>query len=173
MGDERQKCVLENVKLRTFVSTDAEALVSVYRDAVRTLGPQAYSYRQVAVWARYPEDIEEFRDRLSRGRTVVAERGGNILAFGQLDPDDHLAFLYCKGEFSRKGIGSDIYDDLEAHASRTGVQRLFTEASRISRPFFEKKGFRIVEVETATRCGVEFERFRMENILRFDTKESC
>jgi putative acetyltransferase len=147
--------------LRRFEPKDAEALAVVYRDAVRTVGPVAYTEEQVESWAKYPEDIEEFRARLSRGVTLIAEEDGSVVAFGQLEPDDHLAFLYCSGRFCRKGIGAEIYRALEAHALQKGVPAISTDASRISRPFFAKHGYSVVEVEHVVRSGIEFERFRM------------
>jgi putative acetyltransferase len=147
--------------LRSFNPEDAEPLAEVYRDAVRTIGPHAYTEQQVNTWALYPDDIDEFRARLSRGLTLVAEEEGRVVAFGQLELDDHLAFIYCLGSHCRKGIGSAIYRELEAHAFQKGVVRIHTEASRISQPFFSKHGYEVIEVERAVRFGVEFERFRM------------
>jgi putative acetyltransferase len=149
------------MNLRSFKPEDAEALAAICRDAVRVIGPQAYTAPQVDAWARYPEDMAEFRARMSRGLTLIAEEKGEPVAFGQLDPDDHLAFLYCRGSRCRAGIGSAIYDVLEAHAESKGVVAIHTEASRISRAFFEKKGYVLVEIERVIRSNVEFERFRM------------
>jgi putative acetyltransferase len=141
--------------------SDAEALAGIYRDAVRGIGSQAYTQEQVVAWALYTDDMEEFRIRMSRGLTLVAEEEGRKIAFGQLEPDDHLAFLYCSAANARRGIGSAIYSALEAHARAKGVSEIRTEASRISRPFFEKKGYTVFEIEQVVRSGVEFERFRM------------
>ncbi len=148
--------------IRAFILTDAEALAEVYRDAVRSIGSNAYTAEQVSAWAVYPDDIEEFRSRLSKGLTLVAEKDGKIVAFGHLEPDDHLAFLYCRGVNSRQGIGSEIYQMLERHSFDRGVRAIHTEASRISRPFFEKHGYTLSEVEHVVRFGVEFERFKMQ-----------
>jgi putative acetyltransferase len=147
--------------LRLFQPADAERLADVYRDSVRTIGPQAYDENQVEAWASGPDEIEGFRTRLSNGVTLVAEENGEAIAFGQFCPPDHLALLYCAGRASRRGVGSLIYDELErrALAMNAGVIRL--EASRISRSFFEKKGYETVEVETSVFRGVAFERFRM------------
>jgi putative acetyltransferase len=150
-----------SIVIRRFIKEEAEALAEVYRDAVRTIAPQSYTREQVAAWALYPEDLEEFRSRLACGLTLVAEDAGRVVAFGQLQPDDHLAFLYCCGSASRKGLGSEIYRALEAHAFSNGVIEIHTEASRISRPFFEKHGYSTSTVEHVVRFGVEFERFRM------------
>ena len=147
--------------IRSFATADAEAIAKVYRDAVRTIAPQAYNAEQVSAWALFPADLDAFTIRLGRGVTLVAEEAGQIIAFGQLEPDDHLDFLYCCGHASRKGVGSAIYRALEAHAMAKGVMEIHTEASRISRPFFEKHGYLLVEIEHVVRFDVEFERFRM------------
>ena len=62
---------LESMILGSFVPSDTEALAKVYRDAVRGIGPQAYSAEQVAAWASYPDNLAEFRDRMSHGLTLV------------------------------------------------------------------------------------------------------
>ncbi len=147
--------------LRPYDRPDAEALAQVYRDAANIIGRQAYDADQVRVWALYPDDIEEFRSRLARGLTLVALADNATVAFGQLEPDDHIAFIYCASAYARRGIASAIYDRLEAHALTRGVTILTTDASRISRPFFEEKGFKVIEIEHAIRLGVPFERFRM------------
>lgn len=150
------------MNLRLFQPTDAEALADVYRDSVRTIGSQVYSQKQIDAWVRSPEDIKEFRARLSVGVTVLAEEKGEVIAFGQFSPPDHLSLLYCSGRWSRRGVGSLVYDELERHAITMGAVEIKLEASRISRPFFEKKGYHVVEAETSVFLGVEFERFRMK-----------
>lgn len=147
--------------IRKIRAQDTEALGDVYRDAVRSLGPLAYSREQVEVWATWPDDVAKFTDRVSRGLTLVAEVDHRILAFGQLEPEDHLALIFCRGSASRQGLCSQIYRALEAHAFSVGVEEIRTEASRIGRPFFEKHGFLLREVELWLHRGIQFERFRM------------
>ena len=149
------------MKLRPYQKADAEAAARVYRDAATNIGCAAYDAEQVRVWALYPDDMEEFRNRLCQGVTLVAEEGAKLVAFGQLDPVDHIAFIYCASDFSRRGIASAIYQQLEQHAIASGVTTLTTEATRVSRSFFEKKGFVVFATERPLRLGVEFERFRM------------
>jgi len=43
--------------IRHYQPDDAEALATVYRDAVQHIGPLAYTPEQVRVWAMYPEDL--------------------------------------------------------------------------------------------------------------------
>ena len=145
--------------------SDAESLAAIYRDAVIGIGSSAYDAKQVEAWSSYPEDIEEFRRLLSQGLTIVALHDRQLAAFGQLNPPDHIAFVYTASQFARLGYATEIYKRLEAKAIEQGVHRLYTEASRISKHFFLKMGFCVVEAEIVDRKGVQLERFKMEKII--------
>jgi len=154
------------VNLRPYLQEDLEAVASVYRDAVTGLGPQGYDAAQVAVWASFAEDRRTFGDRLADGLTVVAEDEEGVAAFGQLHPAGHIEFLYCAPRAARRGFATAIYAWLELQALQSGDFALTTDASRVSRPFFEKMGFDVVEAEYVERSGVTLERFRMRKELR-------
>lgn len=149
------------MKIRPFKIADTPLVVKVYRDAVRRIGPIAYTPEQIAAWSRYPTDELDFGQRLTRGHTLVMEEDGVIYAFGQLHPRDCFAFLYTTGDTHKKGLGTQLYDALEAHAFSDGVIDLHTEVSRIARPFFEKRGFTLDEVVRNLHFGVEFEWYRL------------
>ena len=148
--------------IRPYNSADAEALVKVFQDAVIHTGSQAYSPEQAAVWASYPTEVESFRQQLSRGLTLVAVSDNMPVAFGQLDPIDYIAFLYTASYAGRQGCATAIYQQLEARSIEQNAVGLRTAASRISKHFFLKMGFHVVETEWVDRKGLLFERFKME-----------
>jgi len=152
--------------LRLYTPLDALALAAVYRDAVNGLGPSAYDDAQVAVWASFAEDARAFGEALARGLTVVSEEGGRAVAFAQLEPFDHVRFLYCAPARARRGHATALYAWLELAARQHGEAALTTDASRVSRPFFEAMGFEVLGSEIVERAGVELERFRMRKDLR-------
>jgi len=135
------------LRLRDYTRRDAEDLAEVYRDAARNLGRIAYTEEQTRVWALHPEDLEQFRATLALGWTLCAVEADRPVAFGQLHPADHIAYLYCRSEYARRGYGSTILARLEAHARASGVTRLRVEASCVARPFFERFGYLVVEEE--------------------------
>lgn len=149
------------MKIRPFKLSDTPSVVKVYRDAVQRIGPTAYSPEQIAAWSRYPTDTTDFGHRLMRGLTLVIEEDGIIYAFGQLRPRNCFAFLYTTGDTHKKGLGTLLYNALEDHAFSAGIIPMHTEVSRIARPFFEKRGFKVYEVVRNTHFGVEFEWYRM------------
>lgn len=156
------------MSIREYQPSDAEILAAIYRDAVIGIGATAYNAKQIEVWSSFPEDVEEFRHLLSQGLTIVALDKGELVAFGQLNPLNHVAFLYTATRVARKGYATKIYQQLEDYAITQNVQRLHTEASHISKHFFLKMGFSVVEMEIVDRKNTPFERFKMEKIiLRF------
>ena len=46
------------------------------------------------------------------------------------------------------------------------IGRVFTEASVTARPFFERRGFRVVRERRVARRGVQLTNFAMEKPLR-------
>jgi putative acetyltransferase len=151
--------------MRNYRPADADALAEVYRDAALNLGRAVYTEEQTSVWARHPEDLERFRAALAEGLTLCVEVDGAPVAFGQIHPPDHIAYLYCHSAHARRGHASMILARLEAHAASQGVAILRAEASRVARPFFERAGYRVVDEERPIRHGVQFVRYRMEKDL--------
>ena len=153
------------MKLREYTPADAEALAEVYRNAARNLGRQGYTEEQTRVWAMHPKDIDEFRVTLSEGLTLCAVVDDTLVAFGQLNPTDHVAYLYCGSAHARRGYASAILGVLEEQARAEGVSTLRVDSSCVARPFFEHCGFHVIDEERPVRHGVEFLRFKMEKEL--------
>jgi GNAT superfamily N-acetyltransferase len=84
-----------------------------------------------------------------------------IEAFALLDPEDRLSLLYCRGRSSRQGRATALLEALESHARTGGVRRLRTEASQLSRPLLERRGWVVETEETVALGGVPFLRWRM------------
>jgi putative acetyltransferase len=149
------------IRFRRYHPDDAPSLAAIYREAVLVTGPAAYDPPQVAAWATYPDDLADFAEQLASGHTLVAVATGRPVAFGQLDPADIISFLYCLPDHSRQGIATAICQQLEEESRRCGQTKLETDASRISRPLFEKLGFEVAGSEHVTRSGTRIERFHM------------
>jgi putative acetyltransferase len=153
------------ITFRTYNKQDAEAVAAVFRESIRGVGVEQYTEEQVRVWSSFPYDMDEFRERLSEGLTLLAGDNHRIVAFGQLSPKDHVEFMYTVKSHSRAGVATAIYCRLERRAVEEKVTILHTEASRIARSFFLKQGFTSDEPETVFREGVAFERFKMSKAL--------
>jgi len=154
-----------DVTIRRYRPEDAEAISDLYRNSVTEIGIERYSQAEVEAWASYADEIEELRHRLAEGLTLIAECRGRMAAFGQLKPANRVEFLYTLKDFSRMGIATLLYGRLEEAAVASGSRVLHTDASRISRPLFEKMGFFLVEAVVEERKGVKLECFVMRKEL--------
>ena len=156
---------MQDLNIRRYKPEDAEGIAGIYEKSVREIAIEKYTPEEVEVWASYADEIEEIRHRLAEGLTLVAESGDKPVAFGQLKPVDHIAFLYTIKEYSRMGIATEIFKRLEDHAVVRGAEFLTTDASRISKPLFERLGFRLECPVLEKRKGVELECFKMKKEL--------
>jgi putative acetyltransferase len=98
--------------------------------------------------------------------------GGETAAFCHLHPLDHISLLYTAARFARQGLATAVYRAIEAYAREHGQRILTTDASRLSRPFFEREGFIVRRTEQTCRQGVYFERYQMEKVLLQDSAAS-
>jgi putative acetyltransferase len=153
------------VTIRRYKPEDAEDISELYRKSVTEIGIERYSKAEVDAWSSYADEVEEIRYKLTGGLTLIAEVGGRMAAFGQLKPANRIEFLYTLKDFSRMGIATAIYMRLEDAAIAAGAEVLHTDASRISRPLFEKMGFFLVEAVIEERKGVKIECFSMKKEL--------
>jgi putative acetyltransferase len=158
---------MTTVTLRPYNPTDTERLAHIYTQAALILGKTQYTEQQVQIWADYPiQYFDEFKAMLSNGHTYVAASGcGEIIGFGQIYPTDYVTLLYVLPEYSRAGIGTTIYKQLENIAQDNQQKCLSVIASKISKGLFEKLGFEVIDTEISLRNGIEFERYNMVKIL--------
>jgi putative acetyltransferase len=151
--------------LRPLRPDDLPQVAEVYRDAVISQASTLYSPAQVRAWAAHgAADHGPFREPLLRGFGLVScggAGGGEVEAFGLLDPPDRLALLYCRGRSARQGRATALLMALQCHTRSQGYHQLRTEASQLSRPLLERQGWRVEAEETAFYAGVAFQRWRM------------
>lgn len=152
--------------LRPYRPADAPVLADLYARSVRHYGPRAYTLAQVAAWAA-TANAADTAERCGDGRRVLVAQddAGVVLGFGDLEADGHLDFLYVAPEAEGLRVGSLLYSALEAHARQLQVPRIFVEASELSRPLFERRGFQMLRRNDLTLGGVAIHNYRMEKWL--------
>ena len=152
--------------IRDFKDTDLSSLALIFHDAVMAQGRRGYSNEQVEFWAAFPYlYAADFSSLVLTGYTRVMACSQIPVAFATLHPDDHLALLYVLGDHAGRGIAGRLCADIEQEAKLRGVACLRTDASVLSRPIFEQRGYRLVAEERVEKEDIEFIRFIMEKTL--------
>ena len=86
------------------------------------------------------------------------------MGFSDLTGDGCLDMMFVHPEFQGLGIASLLLSRVEQQALKLGFKRIYTEASRTARPFFERKGFRVIARQTVEKRGQSLENFLMEKL---------
>jgi putative acetyltransferase len=151
--------------VRDYVRGDAEPICRLFYETVRAVNLGDYAPEQVRAWAPEVPDPDAWHGRMSGRHTLVAVEGGEVVGFAELEEDGHLDMLYCRADDVGRGVGSGLYAAVEERARGLGVGRISTEASITARPFFVRRGFRVLRRNTVLREGIELTNFSMEKAL--------
>ena len=157
------------VTIRAYELRNAAGVADVFYRSVREVALSAYTTEQVKAWVPGRWDARQEHRRSGDGRLVLvaSDEPGHVVAFIDLEPDGHIDRLFCAPEAAGRGIASRLYDAIETAARAQRIKRLFTEASELARPFFERKGFTALERQDKILRGVPIHNYQMAKTLGF------
>lgn len=140
--------------LRPYRPADCPHLAELFTSTVHTVCARDYTQVQLDAWADGQVDLAAWNASFLAHTTLVAVEGGSIVGFADLAPDGYLDRLYVHKDWQRRGVASALCDAL------SGAK--VTHASLTARPFFEKRGWRVVKEQQVERHGVLLTNFVME-----------
>ncbi|RYG57932.1 MAG: GNAT family N-acetyltransferase [Alphaproteobacteria bacterium] len=153
------------VHVRAYSEADLDALIDLFTGSVRQVASRDYSPAQIEAWAPLAVNREQWANRLGGRPTYVAQAGGEIVGFSDLELDGHIDMLFVHTDHQGQGVARALLDHIHHHATRQNIRRLFTEASITARPFFERNGFEVIEAQDVERRGETFRNYRMAKSL--------
>lgn len=159
--------------LRPYRDDDAAATLDVFRRAITLLASRDYTAEQVAAWASPDIDPAVWAERRAASRTRVAEVGGRVVGFTDVDEDGYVDMLFVDPDVARQGVGSALLRWARATAVALGAHELTTNASLTARAAFEAHGFAVVAEQHPVLRGVELTNFRMRCALDPDPQRDA
>jgi putative acetyltransferase len=148
--------------IRRYTPGDLAGLIALFRDTVRRINGRDYSQAQVMAWAPDDIDARQWVRRFGNKAVWVADLEGTPVGFVDVARDGQIDMLYVHADHQGRGIASRLLGTVEAGARAHGLLRLFTEASITARPFFERRGFRVLAPQRVVRWAHEFVNYRMD-----------
>ena len=147
------------MELRKYRTSDCEHLAELFYQTVHSVNAQDYTKEQLDAWASGTVDLKEWDRVFLSHHTVVAVEDHEIVGFGDMDDSGYLDRLYVHKDHQHEGIASAICDELEHLVSG---KRITTHSSITARPFFEHRGYRVVQEQTVIRKEIPLTNFIME-----------
>lgn len=144
--------------IREYQPLDCEVLAELFYNTVHTVNEKDYTKEQLDVWATGIIDLEKWNQSFEEHYSLVAVDDEVIVGFGDIDKAGYLDRLYVHADYQRKGIAAAICNQLEQAVQGSIV----THASITARPFFEKRGYRVIKEQQVERQGIFLINFVME-----------
>ena len=149
--------------IRKYSPEDCPLLAKLFYQTVHHVNAGDYDRRQLDAWADGNIDIEKWNASFLKNFTRIAVKNSIIVGFGDIDKEGYLDRLYVHKDHQKEGIGNALCQELE---KACGTDRITTHSSITAKPFFEKRGYRLVSEQQVERRGIKLTNFIMEKRIR-------
>ena len=149
--------------IRPFKPEDTAAAYQLFYDTVHSVNLQHYTPEEVEAWVpSHTPDLQQWQERFLRQHTLLAEIDGQLAGFANLEEDGrNIDMVYTHKDFQGQGVATALLDQLEQEVLQNGGKRIELAASITARPFFEKRGYRLIRENEVLRHGVVLRNFIM------------
>lgn len=144
--------------------SDIDSIRQLFFETITTVNTAHYSPAQIKVWSSGAEDVDRWKRKLENQEFFIAEYADEFLGFVSLLNNNYIDHLYSNGKYQGKGIASRLLNYIEQLAKGRGVTTLKSDVSITARPFFEKKGYRVIKENQIHHKG--------EVLINFDVEKS-
>lgn len=147
---------------------DAQRAAQLFRDTVHAVCARDYTSAQLRAWAPGSDTHRNaVAAKLMAQHAVAARECGIMVGFGSLDAEGALALdmLFVHKDRQGQGVGSLICDALEQAVAADGHKDIATFSSITARPFFERRGYRVVRENVVERDGERLVNYLMRKSL--------
>jgi putative acetyltransferase len=153
------------IRVREFRPGDEPMLHEVFFSAVHEVACRDYTQEQVDTWAPRDHDPEAWAQRMRGIRPFVAEEGGAILGYADLQADGYIDHFFVAGGAGGRGVGRRLMERLLERAGELRLTAMHSHVSLTAQPFFARFGFGIVAQRRPVVDGVEFSNALMRKAL--------
>jgi putative acetyltransferase len=151
----------KRILIRHAKLSDLVTMHELFVDTIEAVCRYDYLTEQIAVWTSSVKNTKRWTDKLMNQYFLIAEIDSKIVEFASLENSEYLDFLYVHKDYQRQGIADKLYSEILAKAINHGTTTLTSDVSITARPFFEKKGFKILAEQKNYIKGVEVINYRM------------
>lgn len=144
--------------IREYQTSDCKEITELFYNTVHTVNAKDYTKEQLDVWATGLVDLEKWNQSLQEHYSIVAVEDEVIVGFGDIDKTGYLDRLFVHADYQKKGIATAICNRLEQAVQGD----ITTHASITAKPFFEKRGYKVVKEQQVERQGIFLTNFYME-----------
>lgn len=144
--------------VREYQISDCKETAELFYNTVHRVNAKDYTKEQLDVWATRQVDLEKWNQSLQEHYSIVVIENEIIVGFGDIDKTGYLDRLFVHSDYQGRGIATAICNQLE----QTVQGDFTTHASITAKPFFEKRGYKVVKEQQVERQGIFLTNFCMK-----------
>lgn len=148
--------------IREYKSSYCKEVSELFYNTVHVINAKDYTREQLDVWATNEIDLEKFNKSLIEHYSLVAFENKIIIGFGDIDETGYLDRLFVHKDYQNRGVATAIFNRLEEKILKG---KIITHSSITAKPFFEKRGYRIIREQQVERKGLFLINYIMEKII--------
>ena len=143
--------------------SDIPAMQCLFRETVLAVNRQHYTAEEVADWASCGDSIKHWKELLAKNNYIGAlDEQDGIIGFSSMNTEGYLHSMFVHKDWQHKGVASLLLSEVEKMAHGYGVYKISVEVSITARPFFEKRGYKMVKVQKARANRLYLTNYVME-----------
>ncbi|WP_343101192.1 GNAT family N-acetyltransferase [Romboutsia sp. MSSM.1001216sp_RTP31141st1_G3_RTP31141_220114] len=150
------------MKIREYKSSDCDKIADLFYNTVHFINAKDYTQEQLNVWATGNIDIYKWDKSFLNNYTLVAEENNMIIGFGDINNEGYLDRLYVHKDYQNIGIATALCDKLE---KRYHVEYIITHSSITTKPFFEKRRYKVIKKQFVERNGIRLTNYIMKKYI--------
>lgn len=150
------------MEIRKYQSADCPEIATLFYQTVHHVNAKDYTKEQLDVWATGHIALAGWDASFLAHHSLVAVDNNVIVGFGDIDSTGYLDRLYVHYANQGKGIATALCDQLE---QAVNTDTITTHASITARPFFEKRGYRVIKEQQVVRGGISLTNYLMEKTV--------
>ena len=134
-----------DITFRPATVTDIPELKELFCNTVLTVNARDYTAEEVADWASCGDLPSHWEELFAALHFIAAcDAEDRIVGFTSIRNDGYLHSMFVHKDHQGEGIATALLQQIEAYATEHGIREITSEVSITARPFFERKGYKVI-----------------------------
>lgn len=153
-------------KIRQLEERDIPEMQELFRSTVLNINIKHYTQEEVEDWASCGDNPGRWKELLFYNQYIGAFNEENLMiGFSSMNKEGYLHSMFIHKDWQGKGVATQLLSEVEHMARQYKVTEITTEVSLTARPFFEKKGYEVVNIQKCRANKLELTNFVMRKLL--------
>ncbi|SJZ34389.1 GNAT family N-acetyltransferase [Anaerorhabdus furcosa] len=147
------------MKIRKYKQDDCLEIIQLFEDTIKSINSFDYTPIQIDAWLNNHRTPNQWNQLLLSHHTYVAIEDNKVVGFADIDDCGYFDHLYVHKDYQHQGIATLLSDTVEELHLAPIIQ---TDASITARPFFERRGYQVLQEQHVQCNGIELTNYKME-----------